>query len=719
MSSFEFVEKVMCIGSGNPSPILQFYKKGFRIGNGSVTPDWRDVVLSGNTALTLVNAKADSLEYLKLFGGTEQRNLPSGYTQVAYMRSSGTQWIDTGYYPNQNTKFKISGKQGDTDCALFGLSQVLYCFNNSGTTTYYGFCGDNSSFTFTMRSVPIVLTMSATDGIVINGTKYVDLTAGSTTADYPMALFGRMTNTTGEIAKLGNHRINYAKIYENNILIHNYIPCRRNSDNVLGMYDTVTGNFLTNAGTGTFTAGADVVPTPDNPIDIVCNNGVVKVNRNLYSTQYHDKTLSQTNGVTTNPSSGVNVSGKVDCRTIKSFKITTTLQQGSSRIFKYRADNTFIDATTTVSMGDIITLENNVGFFRIQYNYTSSSVNTEDILIYDSAHNLGIYTDGTAETVEITGKNLFDYEYFYDNYQMYSTSDVGRYPIKLKPNTTYTVSTNRNSSEDKSVVFVVSGSAIDWTPNTANNGVTSYSPRTVTTDSNGYLCLGIYVQGNREVPESEFINGTTWMQIEQSSTATTYEPYFNGGNATAEMLLKVGTYQDMQSVIDGGVTRNIRIKVLDGSEAWTKYSGNTWTFLTRLYDYNKEQSSCPVISTHFKKMNGWNGKNGIHIGNNVIDGIHIGADGYFSNVDDFKTWLANQYNAGQPVVILYPLATPTTETVTPQPMNIQAGTNNVTITQASMDGLELEVKYKAGVSVTITEIQNAQLDNNVEVTING
>ena len=45
--------------------------------------------------------------------------------------------------------------------------------------------------------------------------------------------------------------------------------------------------------------------------------------------------------------------------------------------------------------------------------------------------------------------------------------------------------------------------------------------------------------------------------------------------------------------------------------------------------------------------------------------------------------------------------------------------NVVEITEASMDNLELEVSYKAGVAVTITEIENAQLDNSVEVTING
>ena len=45
------------------------------------------------------------------------------------------------------------------------------------------------------------------------------------------------------------------KLWDNGELIHNYIPARRNSDNTLGIYDTVTGAFLTNAGSGAFVAG--------------------------------------------------------------------------------------------------------------------------------------------------------------------------------------------------------------------------------------------------------------------------------------------------------------------------------------------------------------------------------------------------------------------------------------------------------------------------------
>ena len=45
------------------------------------------------------------------------------------------------------------------------------------------------------------------------------------------------------------------KIWKGNILLRNFVPCYRKSDNVVGMYDTVKGEFYTNSGTGQFLAG--------------------------------------------------------------------------------------------------------------------------------------------------------------------------------------------------------------------------------------------------------------------------------------------------------------------------------------------------------------------------------------------------------------------------------------------------------------------------------
>lgn len=44
----------------------------------------------------------------------------------------------------------------------------------------------------------------------------------------------------------------------NDVVTHNYVPCYRKSDDVIGMYDTVVGVFHMNAGTGSFVKGENV-----------------------------------------------------------------------------------------------------------------------------------------------------------------------------------------------------------------------------------------------------------------------------------------------------------------------------------------------------------------------------------------------------------------------------------------------------------------------------
>jgi hypothetical protein len=65
-----------------------------------------------------------------------------------------------------------------------------------------------------------------------------------------------------------------------------------------------------------------------------------------------------------------------------------------------------------------------------------------------------------------------------------------------------------------------------------------------------------------------------------------------------------------------------------------------------------------------------------------------------TTIEDFKQWLADQYAAGTPVIVIYPLATPTTESVAGQTLTLTSGTNVIDITQASLNNLELEVKVK-------------------------
>ena len=64
------------------------------------------------------------------------------------------------------------------------------------------------------------------------------------------------------------------KLYENDVLVRDFVPARRDTDGAIGVYDKVTNTFLGNSGTGTFIAG---------PIDIINTLGCTNVGPGYYA----------------------------------------------------------------------------------------------------------------------------------------------------------------------------------------------------------------------------------------------------------------------------------------------------------------------------------------------------------------------------------------------------------------------------------------------------
>ena len=82
---------------------------------------WMSKVLatiSGILPLTLTDCTGDDLVDYKIYGNSEYEGLPDGYTRVEYIESTGTQYIDTRYYPNNLTdvecKFMYNQLTGNT-----------------------------------------------------------------------------------------------------------------------------------------------------------------------------------------------------------------------------------------------------------------------------------------------------------------------------------------------------------------------------------------------------------------------------------------------------------------------------------------------------------------------------------------------------------------------------------------------------------------------------
>jgi len=210
-------------------------------------------ILSGTTDPTAAQGSNGDV-YLKY---TDKPQLPSGYTAVAYIEVGSTSGpkIDTGYNFTANSEFEIKAQytnNPNSNSWLFGAytsgKQTNVGFTNN--VIYLQTGGHNVSKSFNTNEHVYKSTQSA---FIIDG-----ITQTSSTPNW--------SNTTTLTAKLfyindgsysNNCRVYYCKIWDNGTLVRNLVPCVRDSDDVVGLYDLANDVFYTNTGTGNFTAGSD------------------------------------------------------------------------------------------------------------------------------------------------------------------------------------------------------------------------------------------------------------------------------------------------------------------------------------------------------------------------------------------------------------------------------------------------------------------------------
>ena len=185
--------------------------------------------------------------------------LPREYQKVEYIESTGTQYIDSGFYPNSQTKIDVDFLHGSNNIyfVLGAWDDVSNAFlvTSFGNTTELRSGGDTNFSFDRVNNEKNTASFSLNQAIFNGNTQTKTNTSSLTRINKSMILFGR--DNAGNI-QLSEVRIYSNKIYDNNTLVRNFIPCYRKADNVIGLYDTVNNQFYTNAGTGTFLKGANV-----------------------------------------------------------------------------------------------------------------------------------------------------------------------------------------------------------------------------------------------------------------------------------------------------------------------------------------------------------------------------------------------------------------------------------------------------------------------------
>ena len=231
---------------------------------------------SGNVPLSTTHqAIGKNLKDYKIYGNSVQGKLPDIYQQVEYIESTGTQYIDTGIKLNQDSKIITEiqlTNDGSQPNAMFG-SRTSSTENNfecvSSSSSSVGIRIDFQSYetnrlTTQFNNEKNYILISKTLMQIGEHTKrqisYTDFETPSNC--YIFYVSGE--SIYGQKARMKLYNF---KIYQNDVLIKDFIPCYKKINNEIGLYDLVSNTFFTNAGTGTFNKGADT-PTPSNPIEI-------------------------------------------------------------------------------------------------------------------------------------------------------------------------------------------------------------------------------------------------------------------------------------------------------------------------------------------------------------------------------------------------------------------------------------------------------------------
>ena len=262
---------------------------------------------------------------ITLFGATASYALPSGYTELQYIVTNNDAYIITNLMVNDfdrvtshmtmyDNSMGLTNGDGAVGAVLFGTTAnstagaqagrcfKLYVTNGNGgmTAGYDGTWGGSWSTSLAGKRVPLetpveidVKLASGSQWVKIDGTIYGQnsKTAGTLSNTYPVTLFA--LNYAGTPKGIPHLACESMVFYSGNTIVRNFVPAKRNSDNAVGLYDTVTNTFYASSSSSPFVAGPS---TNAVAITYVMNGGT---NYNGAPTSYELGTGATINGVPT------------------------------------------------------------------------------------------------------------------------------------------------------------------------------------------------------------------------------------------------------------------------------------------------------------------------------------------------------------------------------------------------------------------------------------
>ena len=210
--------------------------------------------------------------------------LPAGYTEIKYIQSSGTQYINTGVVPITTTRVVVDfsltsaaggqwngwGSTGSKESFFFGADAggtFMASVSGNWTKSNAGVAIDTARHTFDLSSA--ALKFDGQTFVNESASPFSNAASGNT-----LYLFAMHWGWSPGIGGYVSMRLYSCQIYDGETLVRDFVPVVKDSDGKAGLYDTVTDSFFGNSGTDDFVAGDEVVnpflvlPIPDQTYDL-------------------------------------------------------------------------------------------------------------------------------------------------------------------------------------------------------------------------------------------------------------------------------------------------------------------------------------------------------------------------------------------------------------------------------------------------------------------
>lgn len=387
------------------------------------------------------------------------------------------------------------------------------------------------------------------------------------------------------------------------------------------------------------------------------------------------------------------------------------IDNNSSNVIRF---NNGVASVTQQNLDDISNATNNSNI--IIYSNLDGETNNAQITDFQIEKNSSATSYepyGYKIPVEVSGKNLFDKNQTpIANYNDWLSADKTKFSrgrfnvatwsvddVSLQTSNYFNSSVEAfaipcNTREKFTIVFT---GAKPTTPRyyyshivTAGNGYnvkarTAYTltndKATIEAEYNGWLVIewGLDTNANDGI-----------MIVKGDTTPNTYESYYEPKTTEIyldEPLRKIGDYSDYIDFANGKVVRNIGERIFNGNETFSlnpSYNGFTTTQSNYIQDSSGFCTHCNVIGVH-----------ATGISCRIAYGLRFqGFASLYETATDFKAWLASEYNAGRPLTLDYPLATPTEEAITLPDIPTLKNATTIFSIDTQIQPSNMYIKYK-------------------------